>query len=186
MNTNVMNQKTSWVYFMIVFISVIVTMLFHEFGHFIVGISLGHQMHIDMGSARPFEDHISSLHINLITFGGPLFTLFQIIIVAFVLLKRKIFLLYPFLIAGAIARMLPYINVFFNYNMIVNEDEAKLSTAIGLSPIYLPILFIIILIGIVICVNYKFKISYKKLIITIVGVIVSNMIYFRIIIPLVK
>jgi hypothetical protein len=186
MKTNGMNQKTSLVYFMIVFLSIIVTMLFHEFGHFVVGISLGHQMHMDLGFAKPFESHLSSLHLNLITLGGPLFTLFQIIIVAFVLLNRKIFILYPFLIAGAIARMIPYINVFFNYNMIINEDEAKLSTAIGLSPIILPIIFIITLIGIVIYVNYKLKISYKKLIITIVGVIISSMIYFGLIIPLVK
>lgn len=188
MRTNVINQRTSWIYFVIIFLSVVVTLLFHEFGHYIAGVSLGYQMRMDLTNAIPIgiKEYKSSFDANVVTLGGPLFTLSQTIIVALVLLNRKIFLLYPLLIAGVIFRVLPYLSGFFNYNMILGEDEAKLSTAIGLSPIFLPILVIIILIGIVIFVNCKLKISYKNLIITVGCIIISSMILFGLISPLLK
>jgi hypothetical protein len=181
-----MNQKTSWIYFVIIFLSAIGTMLFHEFGHYIAGVSLGYHMQMNLSTVRVLGEYKSSLQANLVTLGGPLFTLSQIIIVALVLLNRKIFLLYPLLIAGVIFRVLPYLNIFFNYDLIINEDEAKLSAANGLSPIILPFLVLIILIGIVIFVNYRLKISYKKLIITVGAVIISSMILFGLVIPLVE
>jgi hypothetical protein len=186
MNTNVMNQKISWIYFVVIFLSVTATLLFHEFGHYIVGVSLGYKMRMGLTTVGIIGENQSSLHRCLEILGGPLFTLSQTIIVALVLVNRKIFLLYPLIISGAMMRMLPYLNVFFNYDSIIKEDEGKLSVAVGLPPAVLPILILIILIGIVIYVQYRLKISFKKLIITIGGVIISSMILFGLISPLFK
>jgi len=184
MNSNLMNQKISWIYFVIVFLSVAFSMIFHEFGHYIVGEVLGYHMQMNLDSVRAIGEYNSSIDMKLEILGGPLFTLLQTVIVALVLLNRKSILLYPLLIGGAIMRVIPYLNGFFNYDTILKEDEGKLSAAIGLSPVVLPILVIIILIGIVIYIQYRLKISYKKLLITIGGVIISFMILFGIISPL--
>lgn len=175
-----MNQKLSWLYFVVIFFSVIVTMFFHEFGHYIVGVISGNHVQVSLTNVKILGESNSAISKNIGTLGGPLFTLLQTIVVALILLNRKELFLYPLLIAGPIVRLIPNINVLINYNKIIGEDEAILSRAIGLPNVVIPILIISILIGIVIYINYKLKISYKNLLITVGGVIISFMILFNI------
>jgi len=175
-----MEQKITWTYFVIIFVSMILTLLFHEFGHFILGVISGSQMKMNLIRAVPIGEYHSSVSGFVSSMGGPLFTLLQSFLIAYILLKYKIIQLYPFLIAGLLARLIPNINVFINYGTIVHEDEPNLSLLMGLPSITVSLIIIGLLIGITFYTSYKLKMSNKIVLITIGSAIISFMIIFRI------
>jgi hypothetical protein len=175
-----MKQQITWTYFVIIFISIILTLLFHEFGHFTLGVISGSQMKMNLIRAVPIVGFHSSVSGFVSSIGGPLFTLLQSFLIAYFLLKYKMIQFYPFLIAGLLARLIPNINVFINYDKIIHEDEPNLSRLMGLPSLTVPLIIISLLIGITFYTSYKLKMSYKIVLITLGSTFISFMIIFRI------
>jgi hypothetical protein len=175
-----MKQKITWTYFVIVFLSVLLSFLFHEFGHFILGTFSGDQMKMNLIRAVPIEGFHSSASDFISSLGGPLFTLFQTYIIAYLLLRCKKIQLYPFLVAGLLTRLIPNINVFINYDQVIHEDEPHLSRLLGLPNITVSLIIVGLLIFIALYTTYKLQMSSKIALITLVSAIISFMIIFRI------
>jgi hypothetical protein len=175
-----MKQKISWTYFLIIFLSVLLSFAFHEFGHFALGEVSGSQMKMNLIRAVPVGGFHSSSSDFLSSLGGPLFTLLQTILIAIFFLKYKRIQLYPFLIAGLLVRLIPNINVFINYDMIVYEDEPHISRLLGLPNITVSLIIVTLLIGITCYTTYKLKITAKNIFITLGFAFISFMIIFRV------
>jgi hypothetical protein len=175
-----MKFKITWTYFVIVFISVLFSFLFHEFGHFILGVISGTQMKMNLIRAVPIGGFYSSASNFVSSLGGPLFTLFQTYIIAYLLLKYKRIQFYPFLVAGLLTRLIPNINVFINYDQMVHEDEPHLSQVLGLPNLTVSLIIVSLLIIIAFYTTYKLRMSSKIVLITLVSAIISFMIIFRI------
>ena len=116
--------------------AVLFSWIFHELAHLAAGKFLDYDMKMTLNSAYPGEGkYLCDFHYHIISAAGPLFTLCEAILVFILMYWRKRVLLYPFLFTCFYMRLLAMIISFLNPN-----DEARISTAMGIGKFTLPII----------------------------------------------
>jgi len=118
-------------YAVIVFLVVVISCLFHEFGHYITGMLLGNEMGMTLNRAYPLSgNYIESWHHPTVVALGPVFSIIQASISLLLLYKyapNK--WLYAFLITPVTLRVWPYL-----VSPVMSQDEAIVSSYLGMSP----------------------------------------------------
>jgi hypothetical protein len=131
--------------------------LFHEFGHWIVGEILGNDMIYSLNYVWPKSGHyINESHDLYVSIGGPAFTILLALFSLFFLEKYSSVYAYPVLFFQFIIRFFSL--VFGGFSQ---QDEARISSLMGLGIYTVGIIVLIMLILIVIRASYKLKIDLK-------------------------
>jgi hypothetical protein len=163
-------------------IAVFLTWTLHEFAHWTVGESLGYDMGMTLNSGYPLSgQYLKDLHHQMISAAGPIFTLSEALLVFVLMMQRKRILLYPFIFTCFYMRLFAAIISFLHPN-----DEARISTAIGIGKFTLPIIMTAILFGLTYKVsktyllNNKFNLANLGLTILFSSLTILTDIYFKI------
>lgn len=132
--------------------------LFHEFGHWIVGEILGNDMIYSLNYVWPKAGHyINESHNLYVSIGGPAFTVLLAVISLLILEKYSTMYAYPVLFFQFVLRFFSL--VFGGFSQ---QDEARISSVIGLGTYTVGIIVLTILLLIVIRASYKLKIDLKQ------------------------
>ncbi len=133
-------------YIILIFFAVLITMIFHEFGHYITGSFLGNNMVMDLNGTRPLQgEFIEEWHLPIIAISGTVFTLFQAFIFLVLLRFYQTKYLYPFLIYPLIYRLVPYVISLFNPERLWRQDKAQFAQYFNFNPwlLILPVLLLL-------------------------------------------
>ena len=134
-----------------------ISYLFHEFGHWIVGEILGNDMIYSLNYVWPRDGHyLNESHNLYVSIGGPAFTILLAVVSLFILEKYSTIYAYPVLFFQFVARFFSL--VFGGFSQ---QDEARVSSIMGLGTYTVGIIVLIILLLIVIRASYKLKIDLK-------------------------
>jgi hypothetical protein len=134
-----------------------VSYLFHEFGHWIVGEVLGNNMIFSLNYVWPKNGHyIDASHEVLVLIGGPAFTILLSIIFLLIIEKYSTIYAYPFVILQMVIRLFSLVCGGFD-----KQDEAKISSLLGLGTYTVGIIVLIVLFLMVLRASYKLKIDFR-------------------------
>ena len=134
-------------------IFVFLSFFFHELAHYLMGTLLGYDMTMTLNSVTLAEGtYAHDWERQLVSAAGPIFTILTAIIFYYVLRKKDNTYVYILLFIAFIQRFLASGISFVNPN-----DEARISAALGIGKMTLPILVSILLFGMV----YKVASTYK-------------------------
>jgi len=182
MKNNYSTPKINNQYIAIFAIAVFLSWTLHELAHWIVGECLGYTMGMTLNSGFPLSgQYAQNWHYQLISAGGPIFTLCEAILIFILMTKRKRILLYPFIFTCFYLRLLATIISFRNPN-----DEARISYALGIGKFTLPIISTIILFTLVYKISKSYGLSTKfnwanlGLVILFSSIIILTDMYFKI------
>ncbi len=132
--------------------------LFHEFGHWIVGEILGNDMIYSLNYVWPKAGHyINESHNLYVSIGGPAFTILLAIVSLLIIEKYSTIYAYPVLFFQFVQRFFSL--VFGGFSQ---QDEARISSIIGLGTYAIGIIVLIVLLLFVLRANYKIKIDLKQ------------------------
>jgi hypothetical protein len=145
--------KIDKIYIAVFAIAVFFSWILHELAHWTVGEYLGYKMGMTLNSSYPISGHYSSdLHYQIISAAGPVFTLCEATLFYALMRHENRVLLYPFLFTCFYMRLFATIISFRNPN-----DEARISSAIGIGKFTLPLIMTTILFRLI----YKTTKDYK-------------------------
>lgn len=131
--------------------------LFHEFGHWIVGEILGNDMVYSLNYVWPKAGHyINESHNLYVSIGGPVFTILLAVVSLLILEKYSTIYAYPALFFQFVCRFFSL--VFGGFSQ---QDEARISSVMGLGTYTTAIVVLTILFLIVVRASYKLKIDLK-------------------------
>jgi hypothetical protein len=132
--------------------------LFHEFGHWILGETLGNDMIYSLNYVWPKTGHyINESHNLYVSIGGPAFTILLAVISLLILEKYSTIYAYPILFFQFVLRFFSL--VFGGFSQ---QDEARISSIMGLGTYTVAIIVLTILLLTVIRASYKLKIDLKQ------------------------
>ena len=141
MSDNPIQPKTSPAYIAVSGFAVLLSWILHELSHWIAGEWLGYDMVMTLNSGYPVSRQYSQdLHYQLISAAGPVFTLVEALFIFVLMKKSRCVWLYPFLFTCFYMRLFATVISFRRPN-----DEARISTALGIGKFTLPILMTIVL-----------------------------------------
>jgi hypothetical protein len=122
-------------------LAVFLSSLFHELAHWVTGELLGNRMAMNLNAAFPVSgDYMQPWHAHIVTAAGPIFTVLQGFVVYLLMQKYKNKFLYLFLLTPLIMRTLA---LFMNF--LTPNDEGRISLALGLGLLTVPIVVCLIL-----------------------------------------
>jgi len=175
------NPKIDKSYVAVLTVAVFLSWTFHELAHWAVGEYLGYKMVMTLNSGYPTNGQYSKdLHYQIISAAGPIFTLCEAFLVFILMIQRKRILLYPFIFICFYMRLFATIISFRNPN-----DEARISTAIGIGTFTLPIIMTGVLFLLLLKISKKYRFDTKfnlanlGLIILFSSLIILTDMYFK-------
>ncbi len=152
-----MKRVISKKYTAIFAVAVFSSWMLHELFHWLMGNRLGYDMVMTLNSSYPAGgQYRSDADFQLISAAGPLFTLCEAILVFFLMKYRRMILLYPFLFTCFYMRFLAGLISILNPN-----DEARISTALGLGEFTLPAVMATILFMLCYSISKKYALGIK-------------------------
>ena len=176
------NTKIDKKYVAVSAIAVLLSWTLHELAHWITGEYLGYRMVITLNSGYPLSGQYSKdLHYQIISAAGPIFTLCEALLIFILMKQRKRILLYPFLFTCFYMRLFASIISFSHLN-----DEARISTAIGIGKFTLPIIMTSILFALMYKISKiyrfdtKFNLANLGLTILFSSLIILTDMYFKV------
>ncbi len=169
-------------YVVVLAIAVFSSWTLHELAHWTVGEFLGYKMGMTLNASYLISGQYSQdWHYQLISAAGPMLTLCEAFLIFVLMIQRKRVLLYPFIFTCFYMRLLATIISFRNPN-----DEARISSAIGIGKFTLPLIMTSILFALVykISKSYafdtKFNLSNVGLTILFSSIIILTHMYFKV------
>ena len=145
-----------------IFLAVLITMIFHEFGHYLTGNLLGNSMEMDLNGTRPVHgEFIEEWHLPVVAIFGTIFTLFQAFLFWILLNVYQTKNLYPFLFFPFIYRVVPYIISLIQPERLGRQDKVQFAQYFNFNPwlIIIPVLIVFYILvytgGKIIDINYK-------------------------------
>lgn len=128
-------------YILVTGLAVLLSWTLHEAAHWAAGKLMGYGMAMTLNKTYPIEgkyDHAADY--QWISAAGPFITLLEAIIVFAWMRRRNNHLFYPFLFACFYMRLFATVISLLNPN-----DEARISTALGIGKFTLPVLVTVFL-----------------------------------------
>ncbi len=163
-------------------IAVFFSWLLHELAHWAVGEFLSYKMVMTLNTSYPLNGQfVQGWHYQLISASGSIFTLCEALLIFVLMTQRKWILLYPFIFTCFYMRLFAAIISFSNPN-----DEARISSAIGIGKFTLPIIMTIILFGLIYKIsklygfNTRFNVVNLCLTILFSSIIILTDMYFKV------
>jgi len=135
-----------------------ISYLFHEFGHWLIGETLGNDMIYSLNYVYPKGGHyINESHNLYVSIGGPAFTILLAIVSLLIIERYTIIYAYPVL-------FFQMVNRFFSlvFGGFSKQDEARISSIMGLGTYTVGIIILIILFLLVLRASHKLKIDLKN------------------------
>jgi len=149
--------------YLFLFLASLITVIIHEYGHFIMGTILGYNMGFDFNGSRPIVGAISSNTDQLlIVISGVLFTLIQSSIAYYLLIKLNYKRLYYLILTPFLYRLIPYLLSIFYPNRLVLQDEIKIGNILNINLYIIPFIIIMILFFNCFIANKKYKIGFNQ------------------------
>ena len=147
------NNTVTSKYILITAVAVAASWVLHELAHWTAGTLLGYEMGMTLNNAFLVSGKFSSdWHYQLVSAAGPVFTLLEAVVVFFIMRRKKIVSLYPFLFTCFYMRLFAAVITIRNPN-----DEARVSESLGLGTFVLPVIVTAILFFLL----YKTSVRYK-------------------------
>ena len=152
------DKKLDLKYLIVLFVAIIMTFVFHEFGHWLFGTLTGHKMIMTLNHASPVDtEFTSNLAEYFMKSGGPLFSILQAIIFLFAIKhKTDNYYLYPFVFAPILMRI---ITIFLT--LLTPQDEAQISIFLGLGTWTIPLIVALFLLFVGYLSNKQLNINWK-------------------------
>ena len=135
------------------------TYLFHEFGHWIVGVLLGNKVFYSLNNVTPLSgNYLHEADDLYSSMGGPAFTILQAIIFLIVIEKTKSIYAYPFVFFAGFIRFFSIL--FGGFGL---QDEAKISALLNVGTYTVATIVLVILFIIVWRSSYLLKLNFKAI-----------------------
>lgn len=150
---------------------------FHEFGHWIFGKLQGYDMEIGLNGVWPKNGNYNAvLHGVLVGIGGPAFSILMALIFMMLIEKYKYIYAYSFV-------FFPLFSRFFSLSLgdFSAQDEAGISTSLGLGTYTVAIIVVSLLLIIVSRASYKLRIGFKYNVLLFMTCFISKMIEIKVI-----
>ena len=153
-----LSQKPiNWKFFFLFIPVAFASYLFHELGHWSIGEVLGNHMGYSLNNVWAIDGHFIHASDQLYcSIGGPAFSIIQSVL-AFIFIERyKVLYVYPF-------AFFPLFNRFFSlcFGEFGKQDEAWISTYLGIGTYTVALFVLIILFSIVVRCSIKLKVGIK-------------------------
>ncbi len=144
-------------YILIIFVAVVFTWLLHEWAHWLTGTLLGNKMGMTLNTSYPVAgNYRTASDENSISIAGPLVTLLEAVVIFLIMKFRNARQWYPFLLVCFYMRLLAAVLSFINAN-----DEARVSSNIGLGKMTLPFFMVVLLFSLVYFTAGRYHFSKK-------------------------
>ena len=148
--------KINLKYILLTAVAVFLSFELHELAHFFTGEYLGNKMAMTLNTGYPVNGfYLKEWQYTVVSAAGPLFTILQALVFYFLLKRNNNYYLYPWLLIPLFMRFSAMVLSFRNPN-----DEARISTSLGMGMFTLPLLVSIFLFFLVLKINQKY--SYTK------------------------
>ena len=149
--------------YLFLFLASLITVIIHEYGHFIMGTILGYNMGFDFNGSRPIGGAISSNTDQLlIVISGVFFTLIQSSIAYYLLIKLNYKRLYYLVLTPFLYRLIPYLLSIFYPNRFLLQDEIKIGNILDINLYIIPLIILLILFYNCFIANKKYKIGFNQ------------------------
>ncbi len=169
------DQKVNLQYVGVIFLTVLLTWLFHEFTHWLTGELFGYKSSMRLNSTAYLEDDPPAGIRAIVSISGPIFTLLQGVAFYFIL-KNKGWnkLLYPALITAFVMRLLAGI-----MNFIGPNDEARVGMYLGIGKHTISLIFCAFLFALVYKISrtYQLKTTFQVWTVVIMLVAITILIF---------
>ncbi len=157
-----MSRRRLLLYLLFFSIAVLVTMVFHEGGHFLAGSLLGNAMEMDLNRTRPVQGYyLETWHSPLVAAAGSFVSLVQAIVFWLLLGRKKVLFLYPFIFYPFFYRALPYIITLGHQEQMYLQDKGQVGAYLGISPWFLIFPYLGLLFYFVISGSGRLKIKWQ-------------------------
>jgi len=164
------DQKVTVKYTLVLVVVVFITWIVHEFAHWFTSEYLGYETVMRINGVSVVDgENPTELHKTITSSAGPIITVIQGII-AFLILKSKKWnkYVYAFLFIAFIMRLLASF-----MNLIMLNDEGRISNYLNLGTYTLPILVSGFLFFMVYKISKKYKLKWKFQVLTYIIVIIA-------------
>lgn len=160
-------------YFGIVLIVTFLSFIFHEMAHWVSYELLGFDAGFTLNTASIKDKNIELTKSQkmISDAAGPIFTICQAIFFYFLLRKKNVFFLYPFLFTPFVQRLMAGI-----FNTFQPNDEGRISLNLGLNLYSISIIVTLFLFWLAYRVSKKNQYSFKTNSITFIFCVISTLI----------
>ncbi|MGM0446015.1 MAG: hypothetical protein ACQEQH_06360 [Bacillota bacterium] len=149
--------------YLFLFLASLITIILHEYGHYIMGTILGYNMGFDFNGSRPIGGaNFSNTDQLLIVISGIMFTLVQSFIAYYLMIKLNYKRLYYLVLTPFIYRLIPYILSIFYPDRLILQDEVRMGNILGINLYIIPLIIIAILFINCFIANKKYKIGFNQ------------------------
>ena len=147
-----------------IFLEVLITMIFHEFGHYLTGSLLGNSMEMDLNGSRPVQgEFIEDWHLPVVAIFGTTFTLLQAFVFWSLLNVYQNKNLHPFLLFPFIYRVVPYVISLIQPARLGRQDKAQFAQYFNFNPWLIIVPVLMLLYVFVYTGGKKLDINYKQI-----------------------
>ena len=149
--------------YLFLFIASLLTVIIHEYGHFLVGTVLGYNMGFDFNGSRPLiGTYANNTHYFLVIISGISFTIAQSYLAFYLMEKLNYKDLYYLVLTPFLYRLIPYLISVIYPNRLLLQDEARVGNLLGINLYIIPVIIMFVLLFNCYRANKKYKISFKK------------------------
>lgn len=157
-------------YFGIVFLATFLSFFFHEIAHWVSYELCGFDAGFTLNTANVKDKSVELTKIQKIITdaSGPIFTICQAIFFYFLLRKKNVLFLYPFLFIAFVQRLMAGV-----FNVFQPNDEGRISLNLGLNLYTTSIVVSLFLFWLVYRISKKNQYSFKTNSITFIFSVIS-------------
>lgn len=157
MTNDMKDNKVDSKYILVTLLAVLLSWVLHELAHWLTGIALGNEMAMTLNTSFPISGkYKTNADTLMVSAAGPLFTLFQAVIVFTIMRNRSAKLLYPFLFTCLYMRLLA-----MGLSVIHLNDEARISRDLGIGIFTLPLIVSAFLFFLIYTISRQYGFSKK-------------------------
>lgn len=143
-------------FFVLLVVAGFATFIAHEAAHWLAGAALGHDMVMTLNGTAPRDGAMSAIDHLWVSAAGPAITIFQALVALALVRARDSLAAYAFLYFAAFMRFMATV-----ISLLHPNDEARISSALGLGPWALPILVTVALAGLAWLGSRHLRLSWK-------------------------
>ena len=147
------SQQVNLRYVLITVVAVFVTWEVHELAHWFTGKAFGYPMAMTLNTAYSLNG-TTPRDAQVISAAGPLMTILQAVLLFMLMRGRERAFLYPFLLTCLYCRLLAALVSIINPN-----DEARISTYLGIGKFTLPVAVSALLFVVVFKISRSYRFS---------------------------
>lgn len=149
--------------YIFLFIASFLTIIIHEYGHFLMGTIIGYEMGFDFNGTRPLiGTYANNTDYFLVIFTGISFTIIQSFLAVYLIKKLNYQRLYYLVLTPFLYRLIPYLLSIFYPQRFLLQDEARIGQLLGINLYIIPTLIIGILLFNCYRINKSYKINFNR------------------------